>query len=68
MQKNEAIQFVSVDSNTGSMSVTSEAMNFLSSLPSSMKLVIVSIVGPISTGKSYLANLLVKQDSAFKVA
>ena len=43
-------------------------MTFFSSLPSSLKLAPVSIVGPVSTGKSFLANLLVQQDLAFKVA
>lgn len=57
---NQVIQFVVVDQASGQMSVTSEAMEFFSSLPTFMKLAPVSIVGPLSTGKSFLANLLVE--------
>ena len=50
------------------MTVTNEAMAFFGSLPQNLKLAPVSIVGPISSGKSTLANLLLRQDKIFKAA
>ena len=50
------IKFVAIDSESGSLSVTNEAMGFLGSLPSDQKLSILNVVGPSKTGKSFLAN------------
>ena len=52
----EVIQFITIDDKSGDMAVTPEAMGFLTSLPSEMKIATLAVIGPINSGKSYLCN------------
>jgi hypothetical protein len=58
----QAIKFVAIDQETGSLSVTNEAMSFLGSLPSDKKMSILNMVGPSKTGKSFLANKILSNE------
>ena len=63
--KDEPIQFVL--SKNGLLEATTEAINILTRLKNE-KLCILSINGPLSTGKSYLANNIInKKNIGFKV-
>lgn len=52
-----ALQFATLQNNE--IQITDEAMEFLGSFPCDTKLSIVTIVGPINSGKSSLASKLV---------
>ena len=52
-----AIQFATLQNNE--IQITDEAMELLGSLPCDLKLSIVTIAGPVNSGKSSLANRLV---------
>jgi hypothetical protein len=54
----EVIQFVNFDQSTGEMTITPEAMSFLASLPTHIKIAPLAIVGPLSSGKSFFCNNL----------
>lgn len=54
----EVIQFVNFDQSTGEITITPEAMSFLASLPTHIKIAPLAIVGPLSSGKSFLCNNL----------
>ena len=54
----DILQLVKFDPITGDLSVTTEAMNYLSQLPSNIKIAPVALIGPIASGKSFLANNL----------
>jgi hypothetical protein len=56
MEAGQAIPFIEINDKEGTFNVTSDAMEFLESLPSDMKVSIVAIAGPYRTGKSFLAN------------
>ena len=63
--KDEPIQLVI--SNNGLLETTTEAINILTSLKNE-KLCILSINGPLNTGKSFLANSIInKKNAGFKV-
>jgi hypothetical protein len=59
----EFIQFVSLDK-SGDISISTEAMNFLGSLPSDQKLAIVTVFGPIQSGQTQLASAFVGANAA----
>ena len=64
--KEEPIQLV-LSSNNGLLEITTEAINILTGLKNE-KLSILSINGPFSTGKSYLANSIInKKNVGFNV-
>ena len=56
MEAGKVLQFIAMDPNTGALEVTSEAMAFLSCMPSKVKVAPVAIIGPVGSGKSYLVN------------
>ena len=63
--KDEPIQLVI--SNNGLLETTTEAINILTALKNE-KLCILSINGPLNTGKSFLANFIInKKNAGFKV-
>ena len=51
------IQFAILGQNE--INVTNDAMEILGSLPSDQKVAVVTFVGPIDSGKSYLATKLI---------
>ena len=59
----DIIQLVKFDPITGDLSVTTEAINYFSQLPSNIKIAPVALIGPIASGKSFLANNLLNQSS-----
>lgn len=59
-----AIQLISINS-FGKLMLHAEAVDFLRSLNS--PIAIMTITGPINTGKSFLMNQLVSQQDAFQV-
>lgn len=62
-----AIPFISIDQKSGHFEVTSNAMEFLDSLPRNIKVSVVAIAGPYRTGKSFLANRLLNQSKGFEI-
>ena len=52
----KTIQFAELNAQTNEIQVTDEAMSFLGSLPNDQKLAIVTVVGSIDSGKSFIAN------------
>jgi polynucleotide 5'-kinase involved in rRNA processing len=63
----QAIPFITIDEKEGTFAVTTDAMVFLESIPRSMKVSVVSIVGPYRTGKSFLANRILNQSKGFAI-
>ena len=59
------IQFAELDQTTNEIQITDEAMSFLGSLPNDKKLAIVTVVGSIDSGKSFLANRLLGMPKSF---
>ncbi len=54
----QAIPFINIDEETGSMEITPESMAFLESLSTEKKVIVIAIAGPYRSGKSFLANRL----------
>ena len=65
-EKGKAIPFISINAD-GVFEVTSEAMSLLESWNNNKKLAAISIAGPYRSGKSYLANRILKQNSGFHI-
>ena len=63
----QTIQFAELDAQTNEIRVTDEAMSFLGSLPNDQKLAIVTIVGSIDSGKSFIANRILGGQNSFSV-
>ena len=59
------IQFAELDQTTNEIQITDDAMSFLGSLPNDKKLAIVTVVGSIDSGKSFLANRLLGMPKSF---
>ena len=62
-----AIPFIEINDKEGTFNVTSEAMEFLESIPGDKKVAIVAIAGPYRTGKSFLANRVLGQSKGFDI-
>lgn len=65
-EKGKAIPFVNIDAD-GLFEVSSEAMSLLDSWSNEKKLAVICIAGPYRSGKSYLANRILHQNSGFNV-
>ena len=63
----QTIQFAELDAQTNEIRVTDQAMSFLGSLPNDQKLAIVTIVGSIDSGKSFIANRILGGQNSFSV-
>ncbi|CAI2384081.1 unnamed protein product [Moneuplotes crassus] len=62
----EAIPFIQIDVD-GLFEVNSNAMNLIQEWDNSKKIAILCIAGPYRSGKSYLANRILKQNSGFNI-
>ena len=62
----KAIPFIQIDVD-GQFSVNHEAMSLIEMWDKSKKLAIFCIAGPYRSGKSYLANRILKQNSGFNI-
>ena len=62
----EAIPFVSIDQD-GLFEVTTEAMNLIESWNKDKKLAVICIAGPYRSGKSFLANRILHQNTGFSI-
>ena len=59
-----AIQLIKQDSN-GNITVVKEALQIIKNLEGNVA--VCNVVGPLRTGKSYILNLLLKQNNAFEL-